>query len=728
MLSAAMASVLFAQSETEFSYSTKAKSVKQTLQELSQITNEKYSADNKTNILPLVISANNITPTAMRNAIAKATAATWVKNNDVWNLTRTAANTSQLQNTAISQRAEILKFQIAEAIKSLNSTNWSEESIKKMIEAESSFRNDLIAQLSANMPKGENMMANIHSTDSGSQSAANIILSDFLQGIDPNYLAKLEPGRRAVLSSSPNQNQIGLGMDLSASIAKYLKIRQDVKNLSSQFSTPNNMKFTGGLEIGNSTITPIARILIAVQAMPSGESTNIVLKLVDSKNKIIGTASQSLSGTPPKENLSTVENKPLQIEPRDQAFLELIKSAVPNASSNQNSRSMSMFTGDMELTIDTSDVTNLAKPQEAILPFVINPGQNEPLASFPSTILIEFAKSQNQNLVATLNDEILGILAQKVTPLALDSQSVNKAILEKYNFQIDNNTLILSPKNQLDSEANQISRIELTTIIRSVSSRGYARLADHLALLRLTNRPQTPNDLLPLIVGFTSLECKNKLTSIYFSDYASNRFAASLPNQHFESLLGLFQTPVFSLSPNSKAWLNRAILESENGPMVIGKGTAVSIMSSNSQIEEPVNPADVTDSFPTGIPGNAEIKIESNKKDAVLASIGKTNGKFLTATALGTAQSIGRNAPEFQNLTNFDQFRLATRMGYNVGLLITKDIIELGQYSDFELNQNSSYLNYDQLPQEFREAAEKAASNSQSMGIGQRKSTPPPTQ
>lgn len=695
-------------------------------EKLTELTGETHRTHSDLKNIPLVISATDQSPESIRKAIARAVTATWTKTGNEFAIQRSSADLTTLRQSEKNRRTELLRYQISEHFKTNAPESWNDESIAKMVDLESKFRSEMIENLSKNIPANSNAIAEISSTDSGAQSAAHIILNAFLKGINPEYLSQLEPYRRVVLSSQPNQSQIGLGTNLSNAIAQYYEVRQRVKQASQGLAFPDNFRFKGGLEIGNAPIARIAKVLISCQYLPQSKTTFLTLKLIDSDQKLIGSCSQSLSGEPSPTTTSDTSATPLNLSESNQDFLALIKAGLPRTAQRGESNSMAISAGDMLLTLNSNDAKNLANPSATALPFLTDLKSNEPLSTFPSQLLQEFATHKNLPIVAVISDDLLGKLANDVTPLAPTTKEVETALSKEYSTQISEGFLIISPLNPLDKESQQIDRSVLTNIITSVRNRGYSRLSDYLACLRLTSNPQSAEDFLPLIIGFTSLDVKNKLSSIGSFSYSQERFAASLPQEVYIEDRP-FQTLVASLSPQSKTWLQRAMVETERGPIIMGKGTSVALMIGDGPDEEQPAPfIDATETFPTGIPGNYQLNINPTDNPAVLARAGNSDGRFLTATALGTAQAIGRDNPEFQNSTSFDQYQMAKRIGYELVLQRQNGSDSITRLDDFRLESNASWLRFDQLPDEFKKAVQEASENSRGMRVGGGRNTPPP--
>lgn len=708
----------FAQSENKLTFSSPASNLGPVLEAATTAFGESYAFDRSVSTLPVVVRLKDIEATAFRDAIAKAVGGQWTQSESGYRLSRPGSLATTLRNQALAARAQRISHAIAQWLDKKSQSNWTDESIKAMVEAEMKSRQGIVDRFKNQAQEMEGVKISVMGNQAGSSSASSIVLLDFVRKVSPTILAKIETGDRIVFSDKPNRMQAAMPMNLSQSINQFERTLARIQQYSNGYTTPENFSFAGGLELG--ATGRVAKTLVSVAAGAIEDSVVIDLTLLNQDGKVLSRAQEFIAPEPNTPANTNDEQKVGEIIGADADFLNALKRANPSDSGNSE-RSVVAGQGFVfRIGIGEGSPT-IAIPDSA-RPFVTRPDQNEPLSSFVSAALLAYANTKELNFVACIGDDLIEAATPTLKAGEVTASQVINLLSHDYVTTQSDGVMVVAPIDRIQTESVTLDRSALAKIVSSILSRGYARLQDKLDFMGLNAAPPRSSDFGTQLFKFIDGTFSEQISG---SNFALSKLLGNLPPQFHDAEAPAPQARLSGLAPDCIKWLNRIIF-GRSGPLVMGQGMAIMMSVGDS---EETSFADSTEQYPNGIPLAATLTANKTLADSVYASNGKSDGRFLTAEALGTLRGFAQNQPEFGSVSEFNFYTLAKNLGIELRVSLGEDSTNLGQDSDAWLVPNGTNVNYDQLPASFRKAVDETIARQRQIEFGTRSNRAiPPTQ
>ena len=723
--SLAVASLGLAQES--LSLSARATSLSNLCDQLTAETGQVHRTTGRIGNLVVVVDVEDMDADEFRKNLAEAVAGEWQESGGEFVLRRTTATQNEIERGSLALHTARIQEKLAEKTEELGAIGWSNDDLEKMVEAEIEMRQNLINSVfNETNPLEEGSQVEFATSMSAAKSVSTIVLNSFLQQVDARQLAPIQPGDRIVFSTSPNMMQRPMPVNLNQAVAEYLQVFAQIQRIGAGSALPSNVSFTGGFELGRAAPASISKILTSVARMDSGDILLFQMTLLDPEGKVVSRLTDTVNLATMTEDTSESElNGSFTIDGASGEFLGVMKD-IKNIRGNANEvRAVNVNAGGQMLSMSSQDAWRPLAISETVRPWVHEPRSNEPLSAFVSSALIGFARGQKKNLIAVPDDSVFWALADTLLPGENSFAKVHDSLKETFEFRDQDGTMVIVPKDRLESEANLISRAELQAVIKRVLNRGYAQLQDELDILKLKNSAPDRNDFAVVLLRLVDPDLSNRVASSGSVEFAQKRFLASLPGAARTPGNDPFQVTVSGLSPESKGWLNRMMFGRLTGAFVIGQGS-IAVSITQDEGEQPARPVDSTEQYPNGVPGTAIVHVDRNVQDALFAMVNEERGRFFTASALGTYRSLSKSLPDFRDAPEYTQYRLADMLQINVSLRVQTESDDLLNASDFALRPSSPTLTWNQLPEDMRNQAAEAENRSTGVRFGGGRRVDPP--
>lgn len=452
-----------------------ATTLEQAVVQLGQIFKSPMSVGTSLKDKVILIDAAKVTEQEVRDRIAQVLNATWSRKDNRWFLSKEEAQKREDAAKQYSYRLQNLtklieaRTKAPESTGSMNST--TAQQIRSRLENEQKQR----------MTKGGFSLTNSTSSNYGTPNQR--FLTRILQKVGAQQLARVEPGKRAVFASIPNQMQYPLGINLDDESSKASSEQQvwaqSRPQSSSDGSIAKGMVFVTRLDGGFNSSSRVFSYNSS-EAMSEAEwpeqVSNILLAVYCSTDgnysitvKVIPRSNTGAPFTATAHTYETEEPANLQTPPTDPATKPFVLS--PEATAFQK-----MFFGYGKQTdpIASQLVDQFARTSE-----------RDPLSYGLSEAMIYDAHRMKRNVIAALDDSQMSIqnplflAAWSASPL---SPGVSRKVA------IDDSWIVV--RNDPFAEPN-IPRKAIQRAIQDSRTTGFFELASQASLAGLRPRSES---------------------------------------------------------------------------------------------------------------------------------------------------------------------------------------------------------------------------------------------
>lgn len=721
-----------AQAPEKISFSCRAQALSSALQELGRKLDLQITAAPAIRHLPVVIHATDVSRETLLAKLAEAAEAEWQVNGTQRTLGRSGAKQRELEQRELNARAADLARGIQSYLQS-DTAKWDRESVLKMIEEERRRRDELLKQISGQGGGGGRV--SIRTMGTTPVAPAGLAVRDAIRNIPPAMLAAIRPGERVVFSSNPTRVQRGIPFNYAPTLNAFVQAHNLLASLVKSTGEINpDIQISGGLDLDAKPLSgPLGKLLIIVQRLNANDpGISLQVKIADAKGVIVGDAQAWVgSGLPAEEDppaAPAAGTDAIEISPLHQEFARLLAGDPTRGNIRR---------GSMALNIDGDFVTFGGEPprippmSNEVRAIFMNPAANEPLATFPTEILMGWADAKGLDLVAVLPDELVNDLQPLAAGGRVTAGQVRNALDEGgMTVSESEGFAVLRSAAPVAAERTRTNRTALSRFIQSSSTEGFAKLDEAAAYA------------VAMPYDYSDRNLDMRLMNVIIPT-SIDGFTQGSQGRHFLRMYGLM-TPgqrlanqaevvlaVNQMTPAQRQ-LTDQIVYGAGGTGIIGRGSMSMIaVEDGPGGDEP--PAETlanepTEAMPTGTPLDGLLKIARRSIEGLYGLItGQDVGKLMTAQELGLTQGLATMNPgggTTPTIPTYDRFRLATilRMAVQLDLKVRTYGATL---TDASVTGNRP-MTYEQLPDSIRKVIEDTKARMRGNTIGFRGSQRPP--
>lgn len=666
---------------------------------------------------PVFIDVKNMPAKVFFERLKKITDAEWEKRGDTLVLTRSAHR----EKLALDAEARDRAPRVAEGIRKFLEANkgredWSDTALQERVKRDVQTRQELAAQL------GGRGLGQIMTMSTNGDSPATSVLYEALRRVPATTFASVQPGKKLVLSSSPNRLQQALPYNPAKTIEQFLVIQNKIAAaVEAAGGNSRDARITTDLSNGR-PVQRVAEMILAITRQPGGEGLSVVAYLVAPNGDIVAQPrawimpEQASAGVAPIGTDQTVT-----LSKESVTLLQLLKVPAPMSGNMMQATRISFMSTSGSMMVMGSDDSRRVTPPAELAAKLSKPTEFDPLSFVVGEMLSGLAAKTGKQLMATVPDSILGSIASQV-----NGSEVNmKALWSRQSLGLttasDENGWLIHPRLFAEADRQRVNRAALEKLINSPQSLGdtarYATvMSDGWGGLSL--------DYLWLkLMAFASHKLlddgqKRPFVKVY----------GHLPENSRQPALGRTASlTVNQMEPESRRIVEDLILQ--GGAIMFGDGVMmVSAMGGPQRDRTPeIISAEATEAFPNGIDGRARLDINVRAEEAIYAVDQQGAGEFLFANNLGFRLGVPPGTPGFGSPPSYKEYQIADARLTNMQIFIGPTARNQATLEDWSLRKPAAKYSLETLPANLKEQIEAGRKMASNMNLSGFRGGPPPT-
>lgn len=639
--------------------------------------------------------------------LAKSVGGTWTKEGDGYRLTRDFQAWKNQDGEYLQARAKSIRNAIDKLVDQLNKEG---AYTPKQAEFAEDQRRNLEQLLNDRMRSGQS--GNLPAIN-GPMSPAKRLLIKILGAMNPNTLASVAKGQRAVFADMPNQSQFRFGVGIQNFVTQFVreqKLLVDAQANSPKEVQPNNEQRTiifGDVSSERAKAVQPSKVLLVVNN-PTGDSLNIEVLALDQNGETFVRSSIVASSIPVFDATiikTEKDGEALQIDEETKKFAEFLGQADTGSGDRQV-----MTLGGNSMIIQRigsprSPITSTNIPVEW-RQAVANIAARDPLSRIFDTALTQISDLTGKPIVAVIPDSIMLSTAKRIlNPINVGQFLASAENDWQLDVESDGSILSIRPAFQSASRAMRAPRGPLATLLRTALQEGRMPLdsAAKYANARVDN-PNSNAIEAPLLWIVDSVAARNFRSSVGYNWRALMLFGTLGPSQR-QSMAEGSAIPFGRLSPQ-QGKLCQDIIFNDSGVGGFTMVAATVRMDSNGR--PPMNPAntEITEYLPNGLTAESALKMMIQESTAVIAK--DENGRLQSFTPEEFAAWSSFGSASGQSGGEFNQFREAKRAQFQIVVQATPDFPATRFLEDSYPVQGSRFAAYEFLSEAFRSAVDRA--------------------
>ncbi len=619
----------------------------QLLDQVSKLSGKKLIAAEELYKEPIVLAVQNVPLKDLMDKLADEFVAEWKTTDQGIQLTRTPEAVDAFQKNIDDARSKGFEKSIDE-LRPIAASQLMDDKEAKQIAAV--YVKLLEDEKNGTVGDGNNIRFNLEKRTGdrrllaqlallvGSQKLAGLAYGSHVFSLDPTPMEEpIEGFDTQLLNSYIQQKNL---------LAKAI---QDRLPKDTWDNNADSSMFTSQKEV-NGPVKPLLQIF----SDPKTEGATLILSVYDSTGQFVGGASQSLGNA------------------WDARTYMPQRAKVTYQSKNEENVTMSPV--EQELIDRYSNRAKPVKPlSEAARYLLSNAQDDELLGNFFATILIEEARRENRNLIASVGDgewRIPRIVGNGVKPSVyeLSTTAFKRAVYDR-----PEGWLVVKAANPIAASSSRIPREALDAFVRAWFDKGFFSIEDWAELathLKAKEEPTLTFTYWNLLAGQSGMT--------YDNDWDSLRLYGYLSQNQIDQLSAGKALEFYTLSQEEQQVLQRLVYET--GTLRQASPSKMSSFVSDSDNGSPYaqgvdgNPQE---SVPNGIPNTALLTAKINTKDMIYIREGSDTSAYEREIDINElAWVLVRNDdPKFQNEPyKFQSLRLGTKRSITFDLSLNDKV------------------------------------------------------
>lgn len=708
--------VASAQAADTVTLSMYARPLSEVLEKVEQTTGLDLDASVSLRGQPVFIDVKDMPAKVFFERLKKITDAEWEKRGETLVLTRSAHR----EKLALEVEARDRAPRVAEGIRKFLEANkgredWSDTALQERVKRDVQTRQELAAQL--NGRGGGQIMT----MSTNGDSPATSVLYEALRRIPATTFASVQPGKKLVLSSSPNRLQQALPYNPAKTIEQFMVIQSKIAAaVEAAGGNSRDTRISTDLTNGKQT-QRVAEMILTIQRQPGGEGFSVVAYLVAPNGDIVAqprawiTPIQATAGAAP---VGTDQSVTLSKE--SLTLLQLLKVPAATTGTRMEAARVAFISTNGSMMAMGGDETKRVAPPEDLAAKLSKPTEFDPLSFVVGEIFSGLATKTGKQLMATVPDSILGSIASQVSGSEVNLKALWSRSSLGLTTTTDENGWLIHPRLFAEADRQRVNRAALEKLINSSQSLGdtarYATvMSDGWGSLSL-------DYLWIKLMAFTSHKLlddgqKRPFVKIY----------GHLPENSRQPALGRTASlTINQLEPESRQLATDLILQS--GAVMFGDGMMmVSAMGGPQRDRTPeIMTAEATEAFPNGIDGRARLDINVRLEEAIYAIDQQGLGEFTYANNLGFRLGIPPGTPGFGSAPSFKEYQIADARLVNMQIFIGPTARNQATLEDWSLRKPAAKYSLETLPANLKEQIEAGRKMASNMNFSGFRGGPPP--
>lgn len=598
---------------------------------LSELAGEKLMTSPATKDEFLVLRVKDVPLSELREKIAAATAAEWIREADGYRLIRSA----KLLQEQDREHLRSYTAKLAAAQKKLK------DQLEKAGPFDGESARSLSIQVDAMIQDARNNRGqprNWQAQQRLDQSLPGGRLAQRLAArLDPGMLASMEAPGKLVFSTQPNRMQAPLGAEAWEAIRAYVRERDLLKPLInvgeaggeglpySLWSLRNSMGLTD---------QEPAKVLVQASRWESGSGTSIQVWVANRAGQVLDGANANLQTesfggpmpTAPEADPSGA--KPIELSERSKALADLLKTVMARGG-------------------DPQSMPPLPEPIRAV---VLQPEEHNLSEFVLSDLLLGTGRAKGLNVVAGVSD-LTGLFT--VMQFGGGSPSPNQFLERMRAPQHDSEFvesprwLLMRPLDPYVDRTRKIDRSALGRLIRQANSKGMLTIDECAAFAA-----STPDgfDRTPVMV-LMMLSSPKAMRSMERASFQVLKFHGLLTLGQRQALANGAKLAYAQMTPAQKRIFHRLVFMEQDG---LSRTSRSNVPLGAEEFHGETLQYQPTERFPNGIPPGGTVSL-TFKEGPILAMSG-TFGQYRTSSEMDLTQfAFHLLAKESGNVGNPDQ-------------------------------------------------------------------------
>ncbi|MEZ5162742.1 MAG: hypothetical protein R2688_03120 [Fimbriimonadaceae bacterium] len=554
---------------------SRAESIDSALKKWSAATGTEYSATGYLKNEPLIANVTDMEEGRFRDLLAKVTGGVWSNSGSGWILTPNKANTSAFRQEMLNDYASRIAASIQESLAKSKNDDWSDAGVRQKIDAQRKQIQDIGEQM--NMP-GDVGEVEVHMGGGSGASMAGPLLQEFMRRISPARLAQIEAGQRVVFSSQPTRLQSALGFDMSAAMgATNARIAQVAKIASTYSPLNSKVRINGALDLSG-VAKPVAHFLVSVYRFSEGEGFSISVTGFDRAGKKVAEAAGSI--VPREREVRPLwEEANFEVSPLSSEIIKSLRyGRSTGAGEEVNSFGFRMNVEGEDINLRFNGPIQFPLVSDTAQFAFARPTQVEPLSTFVSETLFAAAKSSKRDIIAVPTDDLFTSLGHLLNQGSPSTAVLNEACSSGNVVASEDDDVLLFRPQDAEQEANsRVSRTWLQTQMQMAQS-GYLRLANRIQFAEQMSREGKSGMSLEFLRMFAPTEADG-LRQMAPSERDLMRLYGHANINLDQMPEGKASKAMNQMTSADQQILWQMLLNRPSGPMLLGEGMAISMMS-----------------------------------------------------------------------------------------------------------------------------------------------------
>lgn len=636
----------------------------------------------------VIVSVKGVSLDAFRTHLAQAIGGVWKQEGDTWRLGRPLA----------VEKAQIA----AERKRKLADARVGVENLEKQVADQPVFDAQAAQRLAT---KVSNLYTKYkgHLSDAGGlsesvalepQSPAGRLSIAAVGMLSAEQVADVGQGERVVYASNPTKAQRPLPGDLSKAIQRYVAEQTLYSKALRSVASSKEWQNSYSPLLARATPKMPSGILLCTAHSPYNPSLTVEVMLLDAGGKYITEVNTLLDLDAPAAATPPIKEGNVPLSPYAQRFYD----GMQQLSKGKTFIDDSVLMGQMEY-----------------------PEKNDPLSFIAADGLL--GVSEGKNLIACIPDDGLAEPAfTSIEPdgklnLAKFSNWLNGKCLAKQEAD----WLVATPVFPVQTRELRVDRGVIGPFFRQARRNNGATLNDILDVL--TKVPAKYTETLIPYMAFFLLPDLN--AAIDDQNIEMLRVLGRLGPQQRQGVLAGNPIRVSEMNLASHVDLNHLIYRADS---------PISISSSGPSGEDGFQGSlatEVTSALPNGVPEDAQFAVQVISSDVVIPDGGDSPAsgyRPMSAWSLGFMLGRAEHADptDKREQVKIEKYRFGHSRRYQLQLRVSENISLGGQLNENNVPRDKPAVTFDQLPQAFRDAVEKARAEARKQATEQGGGKVPP--
>ncbi len=707
MLSLCIAPFLLSQaSDSSLSLEFSARPASEVVAALSKQTSQKMMVAGNLAQEPLFVDISDRTIEEVKAALAKALHAEWSERDGQWTLARPQSVAVQLRQKEAMRLAAAFRQSQEKVIAGLPPEAWTaqmaQDSVNKIIAEREQVRKQV------QFPPEMNLT--IFSNGPAMPTPANSVLGAVIRKLPAEVLAATEPGKRRVLSTSPNRMQERLSLNLDAPIRSFVQGMNLMAEAVRAANRPaGDANFAGGLSLDFRPVQSISKVNVLLWRSYDGDELIVGVEIYDQSSALIGAESVVLTLQAERANPGDIPGEALVSD----ELREYFRIQASRANLSESVASMAWNIDGDFVVMNSTDALSEPMITPALRQSLADPVRLDPLAFMLSGGIKSWQAQGIDDYVIRVPDTLYTQVQSAWSGKGASTTSFVRELMSLCE-RADNEPLaVLRPKQPLRAEAERINRASLRDLMGVVQKQGYTRLSDLCAYVADRFGPGEIDRFDTDYLRFLAPYVANELRNLRGQDYLSCKWLASYGTKLDGFAAGTSSATLLSMTKPQQEAVRSMVFDSPIQPSIQEGGRSIGVFASQDSQEGPGGSSgqflnqNPTEQYPNGLPGDSTLTLTINDENGVLARpASQKSGRIMSATVLGLILGMmdsAQNSDVRVLVPSFAEYLPATVRGLSITGTIGKSQFLTTRHRDGYTAPGAKALTFTEMDQAFRD-------------------------